>query len=399
MPTASQEDSFTMSLARRWRFRTFAAGRGDVLFAIALAVPVFGSLAWNAGQYDQPLTLLLALPALGSTFLRRSRPAAALLIAVAVWAAIPSDQALQLPVMAVLYTIATRTEWRVAAAAAAGAAGVVVIADAVWGRGNVNDHGGLLGYAAGATAACAAAVALGLYVAARRRVLDGLRDRAERLDRERELLADRAVAQERVRIAQELHDIVAHNVSLMVVEAQALGATVRDERVTQRTDAIANLGREAMTEMHTTLRLLRGDSDTPELAPQPGLAQLERLIQQLRRAGLEIELTVEGQPRALAQGVDLSAYRIIQEALTNVVKHAAGASTKVTLAYQEQGIELTIIDTESEARTTLLQESSDGHGVIGMRERAALFGGRLTTESLPDGFKVTATLPYAPTPS
>jgi signal transduction histidine kinase len=399
MPTASQEDSFTMSLARQSRLRAFAAERCDVLFAIALAIPVFGSLAWNAGHYDQPLTLLLALPALGSTFLRRGRPAAALLIAVAVWAAIPSAQALQLPVMAVLYTIATRTEWRVAAAAAAGAAGVVVIADAAWGRSNANDHAGLLGYAAGATAACAAAVALGLYVAARRRVLDGLRERAERLDRERELLADRAVAQERVRIAQELHDIVAHNVSLMVVEAQALGATVPDDRVTQRTDAIANLGRQAMTEMHTTLRLLRGDSDTPELAPQPGLAQLERLIEQLRRAGLEIELTIEGQPRALAQGVDLSAYRIIQEALTNVVKHAAGASTKITLAYQEQGIDLTIIDTEGETRTTLLQESSDGHGVIGMRERAALFGGRLTTEPLPDGFKVTATLPYAPMPS
>jgi hypothetical protein len=196
MSTAGQEDSFTMSLARRWRLRTFAAERGDVLFAIALAVPVFGSLAWNASHYDQPLTLLLGLPAVGSIFLRRSRPVAALLIAVAVWAAIPSDQALQLPVMAVLYTIATRTEWRVAAAAAAGAAGVVIIADAVWGRVNVNDHGGLLGLAAGATAACAAAVALGLYVGARRRVLDGLHERAERLDRERELLADRAVAQE-----------------------------------------------------------------------------------------------------------------------------------------------------------------------------------------------------------
>jgi signal transduction histidine kinase len=263
----------------------------------------------------------------------------------------------------------------------------------------LTDHGGLLGYAIGLLASCAAAVAVGLYVAAQRRVREGLHERAERLDRERELLADRAVAQERVRIAQELHDIVAHNVSLMVVEAQALGATVHDDRVSQSTDAIADLGRQAMTEMHTTLRLLRGDGDTPELAPQPGLAQLERLIEQLRRAGLEIELTVEGQPRPLAQGVDLSAYRIIQEALTNVVKHAVGASTKVTLVYQAQGMELTIIDTEDKARAAPLQEPSDGHGVIGMRERAALFGGTLTTKALPGGFKVTATLPYAPTQS
>ena len=396
---ASQEDSFPMPLARRSRLRAFAAQRGDVLLAIALAVPVLGSLVWHASHDDQPLALLLGLPALGSIFVRRTRPAAGLLMAVAAWAAIPSDQALQLPVMAVLYTVATRTERRVAAAAAAGAAAVVVIADAVWGGGNVTDHGGLVGYAAGVTAACALAVAVGLYVGARRRVLDGLRERAERLDRERELLADRAVAQERVRIARELHDIVAHNVSLMVVEAQALGATVRDDQVTLRTDAIANLGRQAMTEMHTTLKLLRGDSDDPELAPQPGLAQLERLIEQLRRAGLEIELTVEGRPQELPQGVDLSAYRIIQEALTNVVKHADGASTKVTLTYEQQGITLTITDTESHARTTRPHESSDGHGVVGMRERAALFGGRLTTEALPDGFRVTATLPYAPAPS
>ena len=245
-------------------------------------------------------------------------------------------------------------------------------------------------------ASCAAAVAFGLYIGAQRRVRDALRERAERLDRERELLADRAVAQERVRIAQELHDIVAHNVSLMVVEAQALGATVPDDRVTQTTDAIADLGRQAMTEMHTTLRLLRDDGETPELAPQPGLAQLDPLIEQLRRAGLEIELTVEGQPRPLGPGVDLSAYRIIQEALTNVVKHAVGANTKVTLVYRAHEIEMTIVDTEGQARTTLLQQPSAGHGVIGMRERAALFGGRLTAELLPDGFKVTATLPYAP---
>jgi signal transduction histidine kinase len=369
-----------------------------VLVALGLTVVVLGSLVVTAARDDQPLVLLLAPPALASIFLRRARPGAALLTAVAVAAATPDNRALVLPVMAVLYTIAARAPWKRAAAAGAGAAVVAIIGGAVWGSG-ATDHGGLLGYAIGFTASCAAAVAVGLYVGAQRRVRDGLHERAERLDRERELLADRAVAQERVRIAQELHDIVAHNVSLMVVEAQALGATVHDHRVTHSTDAIADLGRQAMTEMHTTLRLLRGDSETPELSPQPGLAQLERLIEQLRRAGLEIELTVEGQPRPLAQGVDLSAYRIIQEALTNVVKHAAGASTKVTLVYQAKGMELTILDTEGEARTTLLQEPSDGHGVIGMRERAALFGGRLTTEPLPDGFKVTATLPYAPTPS
>jgi signal transduction histidine kinase len=343
--------------------------------------------------------LLLGLGALAPIFLRRSRPGAALALAVAVQAALPDNRVLVLPVMAVLFTIAGRTPWKTAGAAGAAAAAAAIIAGAVLGSGVVTDHGGLLGYAIGSAASYAAAVALGLYVGARRRVLEGLRERAERLDRERELLADRAVAQERTRIAQELHDIVAHNVSLMVVEAQALGATVDDDRVTRSTDAIAGLGRQAMAEMHTTLKLLRGDGETPELAPQPGLAQLERLVEQLRRAGLEIELTVEGKPRLLAQGVDLSAYRIIQEALTNVVKHATGASTEVTLAYKPQALELTIVDTGDKAIPRLPEEPSEGHGVIGMRERAALFGGRLTTELLPHGFKVTATLPYAPTPS
>jgi signal transduction histidine kinase len=388
-----------MFLARRWRLVKFAEQRRALLVALGLTLAVVGSLVGSAFRDDQPLVLLLIPPALASIFLRGTRPAAALAIAVAVAAVTPDNRTLVLPVMAVLYTIATRAPWRVAAAAGAGAAAVSIIAGAIAGSGSAADHGGFLGYAIGGAASYAAAVAVGLYSGAQRRVRAGFHERAERLHRERELLADRAVAEERVRIAQELHDIIAHNVSLMVVEAQALGATIRDDRVTQATDAIADLGRQAMTEMHTTLRLLRGDSDTPELAPQPGLGQLERLIEQLRRAGLEIELTVQGRPRLLAQGVDLSAYRIIQEALTNVVKHAAGARAKVTLAYQPQGMELTILDSEAEARATALREPSEGHGVIGMRERAALFGGKLTAEALPDGFKVTATLPYGPAPS
>jgi signal transduction histidine kinase len=399
MRAAGQENTHRMSLARHWPPHRFTARRGDNLVDVGLTVLVVGSLVATAIRNDQPLVILLIPPALAAIALRRGRPVAALPFAVAVTAATPDNRVLVLLAMAVLYTIATRTPWRYAAAAGAGAAAVAIIGGAVWGGGGVTDHGGFLGYAIGIAATFATAVAVGLYIAAQRRVRDGLRERAERLDRERELLADRAVAQERVRIAQELHDIVAHNVSLMVVKAQALGATAHDDRVSQSTDEIADLGRQAMAEMHTTLRLLRADDETPELSPQPGLDQLERLIEQSRGAGIDIELTVEGQPRPLPAGVDLSAFRIVQEALTNVVKHAAGASTKVTLAYRAQGVELTIIDTDNEARVVLLKEPSDGHGVIGMRERAALFGGTLIAEALPGGFKVTATLPYAPTQS
>ena len=398
MPAAGQESSPRFRTRRR-RVPPPARRSGDVLVAVALGLVVLASLVGTAARDNQPAVLLLVPAALAAIALRHARPGAALLLAVLATAVTPDNRALVLPVMVVLYTIATRSPWKLAAASGGGAASVIIIAGALWGGGNATDHGGLLGYAIGAAASCAAAVAFGLYIGAQRRVRDALRERAERLDRERTLQADRAVAEERVRIAQELHDIVAHNVSLMVVEAQALGATVADDRVIRTTDAIADLGRQAMTEMHTTLRLLRNDAETPELSPQPGLAQLDRLIEQLRRAGLEVELTVHGQPRPLGPGVDLSAYRIIQEALTNVVKHAAGATTKVTVDYQADGIDMTIIDNEGHARTTLLPPPSDGHGVIGMRERAALFGGRLTTESLPDGFKVTATLPYALTPS
>jgi signal transduction histidine kinase len=393
MPTAGQERVSAIFPARR--FRQFATLRGDLLVAAVLAVPIVGSLAYQARHDHRPLALLLSLAIVGAILARRGRLAAGLLLAVAAQAVLPDNRALLLPVMVVLYEIAAHAPWRTPAAAGAGAAVVAVVAGAIIGSGVVTDHGGLPGYAISCTACYAAAVAAGLYVGARRRVLESLHERAERLDRERELLADRAVAEERIRIAQELHDIVAHNVSLMVVEAQALGATARDDQVSQSTNAIADLGRQAMTEMHTTLRLLRGNGDTPELTPQPGLSQVERLVEQLRRAGLEIEFTVEGQPRRLAQGVDLSAFRIIQEALTNVLKHAAGASTTVTLAYRVEGIELAIVDTDDD-HGVLIPEPSDGHGVIGMRERAALFGGTLTTEAVPGGFKVTAMLPYEP---
>ena len=176
---------------------------------------------------------------------------------------------------------------------------------------------------------------VGLYQGARRATIDALVERAERMDRERELLAARAVAEERVRIAQELHDVVAHNVSLIVVQAQALGATAGSEQVMAATDGIADLGRQAMAEMHRTLGLLRagegaGDDAASARAPQPGLAGLQPLVQQTRAAGLDVTLSIEGAPRELPQTLDLSAYRIVQEALTNVLKHAGATDAHVT---------------------------------------------------------------------
>ncbi|MBV9338769.1 MAG: two-component sensor histidine kinase, partial [Solirubrobacterales bacterium] len=223
-----------------------------------------------------------------------------------------------------------------------------------------------------------------------------LRDRAERLERERELLTQQAVAEERVRLANELHDVVAHNVSLIVVQAQALGATAHDQAVTAATDGIAALGRQAMADMHRTLKLLRtGGDDAAVRAPQPGLSNLDRLLEQSRAAGLDIDVTIEGHPRTLAEGLDLSAFRIVQEALTNVIKHSRRAHTRVLVGYRPDALQLVITNDPSPNGGEAPQISGAGHGLIGMRERAALFGGTLVAQpTAKNGFQVSATLPY-----
>jgi signal transduction histidine kinase len=225
--------------------------------------------------------------------------------------------------------------------------------------------------------------------------MDVLVERAERLDRERELLAERAVGQERVRIAQELHDVVAHTVSLIVVQAQALGATAGSAEVTRATDGIADLGRQAMAEMHRTLRLLRaGDDDAAERGPQPGLAGLQALLEQSRAAGLAVTLSIEGDPRPLTQTLDVSAYRIVQEALTNVIRHAGTSTAQVTVAYRPDALALTISDSGDGSPAKAGQQPG-GHGLVGMRERVALFGGTLSARPRDGrGFEVGAVLPY-----
>lgn len=402
MRTAGQGQGYAGAVppALPARFNARRAGRAETGFASLIAFAVVSSLIVRVAEGETPLALLLALPALAAIRLRLSRPLEALVLAVAANAALPDNRGLVFPVLLVLYAIASRRTWsmRRLAALALGAVAVSVTAWLAWGtRGSGGES--VLGYVIGNGAQAAASVALGLYFGARRRELDALHERAERLDRERELLADRAVAEERVRIAQELHDVVAHHVSLMVVRAQGLGATVAEEPVRSTTDAIADLGREAMTEMHRTLRLLRASgSAAAELAPQPGLAMLERLLEQTRAAGLEIELTVEGRPRPLSQGVDLSAFRIIQEALTNVLKHAGRARTQITLLYRPEDLQVTVTDSGEEGGEDGVSPSvdwSEGHGLIGMRERTTLFGGTLKAEAgVKRGFTVSATLPY-----
>ena len=217
--------------------------------------------------------------------------------------------------------------------------------------------------------------------------------RAEMAERERELAAREAVVEERARIARELHDVIAHNVSMMVVQAGAErrvldGANGSTREVLQ---TIEQIGRSALTEMRRLVGMLRSDGEDP-LAPQPGLDDVATLVGQVRAAGLPVELTVEGERRDLPAGIALSAYRIVQEALTNALKHAGDANAQVSIRYGADSLELEILD-DGRSGAAL---GNGGHGLVGMRERVALYGGRFDASRRPGGgFAVRAKLPIA----
>jgi signal transduction histidine kinase len=200
-----------------------------------------------------------------------------------------------------------------------------------------------------------------------------LEDRAAILEREREERARVAVAEERARIARELHDVVAHSVSVIVVQAQAAQRLIEEEQPDARRalDSIETSGRQALVELRRMLGILRRTGEEPALNPQPGLRQLHALVEQFRESGLPVELSIEGEARPLPPGVDLSAYRIVQEALTNTLKHAGPARARVAVLYRDDEIELELIDDG----TGTGQGGGSGHGLIGMRERVALYGG------------------------
>jgi signal transduction histidine kinase len=225
-----------------------------------------------------------------------------------------------------------------------------------------------------------------------RRVLGDRERRARLAERERDLAAREAVVAERARIARELHDAIAHDVSMMVVQAGAERRVLdRDDTSTGEVLAtIEQIGRGALTEMRRLVGMLREDDDNP-LAPQPGIADLPRLVAQVGDAGLAVELAIDGERRGLPVGIELSAYRIVQEALTNALKHAGDARVSVHVRYGAESLELEIIDDGVGVATPI---ASGGHGLVGMRERVALYGGRLDAGRRPSGgFAVRVLLP------
>ncbi|MEE1756715.1 sensor histidine kinase [Streptomyces sp. SP18CS02] len=246
---------------------------------------------------------------------------------------------------------------------------------------------------------------LGDSLRTRRAYFAQLEERASRLEREREAQSKVAVAAERARIARELHDVVAHNVSVMVVQADG-AAYVLDsspDLARQALETISTTGRQALAEMRRLLGVLRTGEhqEAGEYVPQPDVGQIEDLVEQVRGAGLPVDFRIEGTARPLPSGVELTAYRIVQEALTNTRKHGgpdAGAS--VRLVYFDDGLGLLVEDDGRGAAHELYEDGGAdgrGHGLIGMRERVGMVGGTLDAGPRPGGgFRISALLPLKP---
>ncbi|NGO73662.1 two-component sensor histidine kinase [Streptomyces sp. SB3404] len=398
----------------------------DALVALAtLAAVLFSASTETRAADGEPhfggrelttQTVLLAVLACGTLVLRRRAPMPVLcvtgLISVVAFAidpaeGAPSDERAPIVLAAViaLYTVSNRTSrstsWRVGAVTvvALTAAGVLFGARPWYSQQNL-----------GIFAWTGMAAAVGEAVRSRRAVVDAIRERAERAERTREEEARRRVAEERLRIARELHDVVAHHIALVNVQA-GVASHVMDRRPDQAKQALAHVrdaSRHALSELQTTVGLLRqsGESAAPT-EPAPGLAVLDDLLDGFRKTGLQVALEAPVPPAGLgpiSSAVDLTAYRVVQEALTNVQKHVGTeAHAEVRLHKRRGDLEITVLDDGAGVGADDVDppgEGNGGHGLVGMRERAAALHGHCETGPLDEGgFRVYVRLPLEPAPS
>ena len=335
-----------------------------------------------------PVAILIALGVTLPIALRRSRPLLAAFLGTLPWY-IPTDGYVIVGYVAIfvlMYSVAAYVE----SALRVGLISAYIIALGLGGA-YLNDE--TTGEYVGAVTAVLLPVLAGRLVRDHRAQTHQLRELTKELEHERERTARMAVAEERARIARELHDVVAHSLSVIAIQADGAEAALeKDPELARRPlQAIRGSAEEALGEMRRLLGVLRSDDAGPELAPQPGLAQLPSLVERARAAGMPVTLLVEGTPRPLHASLDLSAYRIVQEALTNVHKHAANSPASVRVVWRRDMLGLQVRDTGTGRPVKL---NGDGHGLVGMRERVKLHGGELRTGTLPGGgFEVTARLP------
>jgi signal transduction histidine kinase len=231
----------------------------------------------------------------------------------------------------------------------------------------------------------------------RRLYTDSLVEHARLVESEREERTRRAVLEERERIARELHDVVAHHVSVIVIQAGGGLSAIerRPEDARSALESIATTGRQALTEMRRMLGVL-GQGEPP--GPMPGLELLDDLLAHVRGAGLAVELSVEGDRRPLDPGVELSAFRIVQEALTNSLKHAGGGRARVTLSYEPGALVISVDDVRGPGQQPVVEPVHAGRGLVGMRERVAMLRGTMDARPTDSGFRVTARLPLEVSP-
>jgi signal transduction histidine kinase len=211
----------------------------------------------------------------------------------------------------------------------------------------------------------------------------------------RQDLARQAVLEERARIARELHDVVAHHMSVIAMQAEAAPYKIPElpDAALQTFHLVRDAAREALTETRRVVGLLRADDEGAERAPQPGLERLDDVVSGARRSGLAVSVTVVGVPRPLAAGVDLSAFRIVQESLSNAARYAPGSRVLIEIRYGQERLRVSV--TDDGPRSTPEESHGGGHGLVGMRERVTMLGGTLTAEPLPEsGWAVIAELPY-----
>ena len=388
-------------------------GWRSVAFDVALGLLAIGAgVGEVSGADGTPVELIvLSVVAGGVLMLRRWWPLAVLAttlgVAVAIWIidvdAVDSLEASGASVLVALYTTAALRELRASLAALVPTV-VFVTVLSVATADVENRETSALGGAIIAATLTVGIWGLGAYAQTRRRYRRELEQRAAHLEREREQLARIAVHEERASIARELHDIVAHSVSVMLVGVRGARDVLRTSPdVADDTLArVETSGEQSLAELRRILALLRAPEHGAEARPQPSLAELDQLVADYRAAGLPARLEVTGEPQPLPGGVELSVYRIVQEALTNALKHSHPTRVTVTLSFRRSRLEVEVVDDgTTAARGAAAEPSGDeraargrGHGLVGMRERVTLLGGELETgRRVGGGYRVAARLP------
>ena len=375
--------------SRRDRARALAT---DLALAVAVALAALTSYQ----DWRQPTVIALGLATAAAAFVVRRTPWPLAALAVVGWVWVGMWPAIPVTMYAVGAGLQRGRQvlaCTVAAAVLVAAPALVggVVADAV-----APSVSGVVNIALLIVGLVLLPVAVGRWVAARRQVLEGLRQQADQLLRERSAVAERERALERSRISREMHDVVAHRVSLMVIQAGALEVKAADPDVAASAERIRTLGRDALADLRDVLGVLRSTrpEDAAVLAPPPGLDDLDRLLEESRAAGLPVERHDEGTPRPLPRLVESAAYRVVQEALTNVHRHAGQVRTQVRLRHDPDQVEVRVLNAPPLHPRAGEQTMGAGAGLLGLRERVSLLGGELTAGPQPGGgFAVTAVLP------